>query len=188
MDWYFEKETKWSEEIALMREIALSCGLTEELKWGCPTYTLNKRNVVLIHTFREYCAYLLFKGALMNDPENILIRQTENVQSARQVRFTSKEQVSALRDKLCHYIFEAVELEKSGAKVALKKTADYPVPEAFQGRLDELPALQKAFSALTPGRQRAYLFHFGQPKQEKTREERIAKCIPSIMEGKGLLD
>jgi uncharacterized protein YdeI (YjbR/CyaY-like superfamily) len=188
VDFYFNKEKKWQEEIERLRTIILSCGLTEELKWGCPCYTFEKSNIVLIHVFKEYCAVLFFKGALLNDTNGILIQQTENVQVARQVRFTNLGEIIELEPVLKAYIFEAIEVEKAGLKVALKTTADFAIPEEFQSKLDRIPALKTAFEALTPGRQRAYLFHFSQPKQSKTRESRVEKYIPQILSGKGLDD
>lgn len=188
VDWFFEKATQWQEEYVKLRSIALDCGLTEELKWGCPCYVLNKQNVVLIHGFKEYCAYLFFKGALLGDPEGILIQQSENVQSSRQVRFTNIREIIDLATTLKAYIHEAVEVEKAGLKVDLKKTSDYAVPEEFQYKLDHIPALKAAFDALTPGRQRGYLFHFAQAKQSKTRQARVEKYIPQILSGKGLDD
>ena len=188
VDFYFNKEQRWQEEISKLRMIALDCGLTEELKWGCPCYTLQKNNIVLIHVFKEYCAYLFFKGALLNDTNGILIQQTENVQSARQVRFTNMMEISEQAATLKTYIFEAIEVEKAGLKVALKQTADFAVPAEFQSKLDHIPALRTAFEALTPGRQRGYLFYFSQPKQSKTREARVEKYIPQILGGKGLDD
>ncbi len=188
VDFYFSKEEKWREEISKMRMIALDCGLTEELKWGCPCYTFQKNNVVLIHVFKEYCAFLFFKGTLLNDSNGILIQQTENVQSARQVRFTNAGEITELASVLKTYIFEAIEVEKAGLKVTLKKTEDFPVPAEFQSKLDHIPALKAAFEALTPGRQRGYLFYFSQPKQSKTREARVEKYIPQILGGKGLDD
>lgn len=188
VDFFFDKAKSWKQEIEQMRIIALDSGLTEDLKWGCPCYTLDKKNIVLIHTFKEYCAFLFFKGALMNDPEGILIQQTENVQAARQMRFTNLEQILELEPALKTYIQQAIAVEKSGAKVELKKTKEFPVTEEFQQKLDELPALKKAFEALTPGRQRAYLLHFSQPKQTTTRVARIEKCMEQIFAGKGLND
>jgi len=188
VDFYFDKEKKWQKEIERLRTIILDCGLTEELKWGCPCYTFNESNIVLIHVFKEYCAYLFFKGALLNDADGILIQQTENVQSARQIRFTDSKEIAEKERILKAYIYEAVEVEKSGLKVQLKKTADFKVSEEFQNKLDKNPALKKAFKALTPGRQRAYIFHFSQPKQSKTREARVEKYIPQILDGKGLDD
>ncbi|MGZ3812928.1 MAG: YdeI/OmpD-associated family protein, partial [Mucilaginibacter sp.] len=163
-------------------------GLTEELKWGCPCYTLNKQNIVLIHGFKEYCAYLFFKGALLNDADGILIQQTKDVQSARQVRFSSLLEIVDLEATLKAYIHEAIEVEKAGLKVELKKTEDFHIPEEFQSKLDHIPALKTAFDALTPGRQRGYLFYFSQAKQSKTREVRVEKYIPQILRGKGLED
>ena len=187
-DWYFDKAGQWQAATEQMRRIVLDCGLMEELKWGCPCYTHQGRNIVLIHVFKEYCAYLFFKGALMQDTEGILIQQTENVQSARQVRFTDVKQVVKQQAVLKKYIYEAVAVEEAGLKVALKKTKEYVVPEEFQTKLDELPALKEAFESLTPGRQRGYLFYFGQAKQSKTRISRVEKYIPQILAGKGLED
>lgn len=188
VDFYFDKAKKWQEEISLLRTIALSCGLNEELKWGCPCYTLDKSNIVLIHTFKDYCAYLFFKGALMNDAKGILIRQTENVQAARQARVTDTKQIAKLAKTLKAYIYEAIEIEKAGLKVTLKKTTEFNMPEEFQKVLDKKPKLKKAFEALTPGRQRAYLLHFSSAKQPATRVARIEKSIPHILIGKGLND
>lgn len=188
VDFFFNKEQKWQEEIGKLRTIILDCGLTEELKWGCPCYTLNGNNIVLIHVFKAYCALLFFKGALLNDPHGILIQQTEHVQSTRQVRFASIREVTELEPILKTYIFEAIEVEKAGLRVELKKTEDFAVCEEFQRQLDAMPVLKTAFEALTPGRQRGYLLHFSQPKQSKTREARIEKWIPQILHGKGLND
>jgi len=188
VDFYFHKADKWQEEIELMRKIALHFDLNEELKWGCPCYTLQGSNVVLIHVFKEYCAYLFFKGALLHDTHGILIRQTQNVQAARQIRFTNVSEIAKLEPILKAYIHEAIEAEKAGLKVELKKTTEYSIPHEFQHKMDEIPLLKTAFEALTPGRQRAYLFYFSQAKQSKTREARIEKCIPQILSGKGLTD
>jgi uncharacterized protein YdeI (YjbR/CyaY-like superfamily) len=188
VDFYFTKELKWQQEITKMRAIALSCKLTEELKWGTPCYTFQENNIVLIHTFKEYCAFLFFKGALLMDTNYILIQQTKNIQATRQIRFANLAQVTELEDIIKAYIFEAIELEKAGLKVTLKKTTEYEISEEFQLKLNESAELKNAFEALTPGRQRGYLLHFAQPKQAKTREVRIEKCIPSIFEGKGLND
>ena len=188
VDWFFEKEEKWKKEVEEMRKIVLECHLTEDLKWGCPCYTYEKKNIVLIHVFKEYCAFLFFKGALMKDPKKILLQQTENVQSARQIRFTNLTQIKELASDLKQYIFQAVEVEESGVKVELKKTKEYAVPEELTAKFKKNPALEKAFGELTPGRQRAYMLHFSQPKQAATRESRIEKCIPHILEGKGLND
>ncbi len=188
VDFFFNKAGKWQEEFEKLRAIALDCGLTEELKWGQPCYTLKNSNIVLIHGFKEYCAYLFFKGALLKDPEGILIQQTENVQAARQIRFTGVREIAEKEAILKAYIFEAIEVEKAGLKVELKKTAEFIIPEEFQKKLDEIPALKTAFEALTPGRQRAYIFYFSQPKQSKTRESRVEKYMPQILNGKGLND
>ncbi|MGC4017555.1 MAG: YdeI/OmpD-associated family protein [Luteolibacter sp.] len=188
VDFFFTEAEKWQEELEKLRAIALGSGLDEELKWGVPCYTLGGRNVVLIHAFKDYCALLFFKGALMKDPAGILIRQTENVQAVRQIRFTSAKEVSKLKTTLKAYIQNAVEVEKSGSKVAFKKASEFPVPVEFQSQLDADRELKAAFKALTPGRQRAYLLHFAAPKQAKTRESRVEKCVPQILEGKGLMD
>jgi len=188
VDSIIDKEEKWQKEFEKLREIVLDCPLEEDLKWGCPCYSYQGGNVVLIHGFKDYCALLLFKGALLGDPEGILIQQTENVQSARQIRFTSLKQISGMARVLKAYIYEAIEVEKAGLKVKMKKTTDYPVPEEFQLKLDKMPALRKAFEALTPGRQRGYIFYFSSAKQSKTRASRVEKYIPQILEGKGLED
>lgn len=188
VDFYFDQEKKWQKEQEQLREIVLECGLAEELKWGVPCYMHQKSNIVLIHSFKEYCALLFFKGALLKDTDDILIQQSANVQAARQIRFTNLQEIIDLKSVLKTYIFEAVEIEKAGLKVHLKKTAEFPVSDEFQQKLDENPDLKKAFEALTPGRQRAYLLHFSQPKQAKTRESRVEKYIPAIFEGKGLND
>ncbi len=188
VDAILSKTRQWREEFEKMRSVILDCGLTEELKWGQPCYTFNGKNIVLIHGFKEYCAILFFKGALLKDVKGILIRQTENVQSQRQVRFTNAGQISKLERILKNYIYEAVEVEKAGLKVKLKKTSEFKMPEELKTRLDKIPALKKAFEDLTPGRQRAYIFYFSQAKQSKTRESRIEKYIPQILEGKGLND
>lgn len=188
VDFFFEKESKWHQEYKLLRQIVLDCLLTEELKWGCPCYTIDGSNVVLIHGFKEYCALLLMKGALMSDTNGILIQQTENVQAGRQIRFTGLKQIKDLAPTLKAYIHEAIAIEKAGLKVTMKKATEYPVPEEFKQKLNEMPELKKAFEALTPGRQKGYLYYFGQPKMPKTREARIEKNIPMIMAGKGLED
>jgi uncharacterized protein YdeI (YjbR/CyaY-like superfamily) len=188
VDWFFEKDTKWAAEYARLRSIVLDCGLAEELKWGCPCYTFQDSNVVLIHGFKEYCALLFFKGALLKDTEGILIQQTENVQSARQLRFRNVAEITKLQKTVKAYVYEAIEVEKAGLKVKLKKTAEYKMPEEFKVKLDKLPKLKTAFDKLTPGRQRAYLFYFSQPKQAKTREARVEKYLPQILAGKGLDD
>ncbi len=188
VDWYFDKNEKWQKEIKKLRTIILDCGLTEELKWGCPCYTYENNNIVLIHVFKEYCAVLFFKGALLHDPNGILIQQTKNVQSARQIRFINVQEVTDRKAALKSYIYEAIEVERAGLKVKLKKTKDFIIPEEFQKKLNKLPALKKAFEALTPGRQRAYIFYFSQAKQSKTREERVEKYMKKILRGKGLED
>jgi uncharacterized protein YdeI (YjbR/CyaY-like superfamily) len=188
VDFYFNKAGKWQEELEQLRIIILDCGLTEELKWGCPCYTFQESNIVLIHVFKEYCALLFFKGALLNNAHGILIQQTENVQAARQIRFTNVHEIVEMKPILKAYIFEAIEVEKAGLKVILKKTAEFAVSEEFQHKLDKIPALKTAFEALTPGRQRAYMLHFSTPKQSKTRESRVEKYIPQILSGKGLND
>ncbi len=188
VDFYFTKAKKWQEEIKKLRMILLDSQLNEELKWGVPCYTFQKSNIVLIHVFKEYCALLFFKGALLHDADGILIQQTENVQSARQIRFTSAKEIAEMQTILKAYIYEAIEVEKAGLQVDFKKTAEFSIPEEFQKKLDKIPALKTAFDALTPGRQRAYILHFSQPKQSKTRESRIEKCIQQILNGKGLND
>ena len=188
VEFYFNKSKTWHEEIEKMRMIALDCGLTEELKWGVPCYTYQDTNIVLIHEFKEYCAFLFFKGALLNDPEHILIQQTKNVQAARQIRFTNAREIVKMKAVLKAYIYEAIEVEKAGLKVKMKKTEDFAIPEEFQKKLDKNQKLKTAFQALTPGRQRQYLFYFSTPKLSKTRESRIEKSISQILNGQGLND
>lgn len=188
VDWFFEKPTQWKAEYKKLREIALGTQLIEELKWGCPCYTDAKRNIVLIHGFKEYCALLFFKGALMKDPGELLIQQTENVQSARQMRFTDLTTIESHAAVIEAYIREAVEIENAGLKVVLKETKEFPMPEEFRLRLESSLELKEAFENLTPGRQRGYLLHFAQPKQAATRESRIDKSVPMILAGKGLKD
>jgi uncharacterized protein YdeI (YjbR/CyaY-like superfamily) len=188
VDFYFDKSTQWQKEIEKLRTIALDCGLTEELKWGCPCYVFEKRNIVLIHVFKEYCAYLFFKGALLKDTDGILIQQTKNVQIPRQVRFTNAREIVKLAPTLKAYIYQAIEVEKAGVKVKLKKSTEFDIAEEFQKKLDKVRGLKTAFHALTPGRQRGYLLYFSAPKQSKTREARVEKCIPAILIGKGLTD
>jgi uncharacterized protein YdeI (YjbR/CyaY-like superfamily) len=171
-----------------LRLIILDCQLTEELKWGVPCYTFQKRNIVLVHGFKEYCAILFIKGALLKDAKGILIQQTENVQAARQIRFTNVREIVKMEPILKAYIHEAIEVEKAGLKVNYKKASEFIIPEEFQNKLDEIPALKTAFDVLTPGRQRAYIFYFSQPKQSKTRESRVEKCMQKILNGKGLND
>lgn len=186
VNFYFSKAKKWLEELEQLRAIVLECGLTEELKWGVPSYSFKKHNTVLIHVFKEYCALLFFQGALLNDAHGILIQQTENVQAARQMRFTSSEQIVKMKTIIKSYIKEA--MEKAGLKVELKKTTEFKMPDEFKNVLDENPIFKTAFEALTPGRQRAYLLYFAAPKQSKTRESRIEKCFKRILNGKGLSD
>lgn len=188
VDFFFDKASQWQDEYRQLRTLVLDCGLTEELKWGVPCYTHKGSNVVLIHGFKEYCALLFHKGALFQDEEGILIQQTENVQAARQIRFTNLPEIVALKPVLKAYIYEAMEVEKAGLKVELKRTKEYDIPSEFQVKLDENAALKAAFNALTPGRQRGYLLHFASAKQAKTREARIEKLSPQILAGKGLND
>ena len=188
VDFYFSKAQKWQEAVEQLRIIVLDCGLTEELKWGVPCYTFQNSNIVLIHVFKEYCALLFFKGALLSDTHGILVQQTKNVQAARQIRFTNVREIVKLKPVLKAHIYEAIEVEKAGLKVKLKETAEFPFPEEFQKKLDGSPALKAAFEALTPGRQRGYSLYFSAPKQSKTRESRVEKSIKQILNGKGLDD
>lgn len=187
-DFYFDKAQKWQEELEQLREIVLGCDLTEEVKWGVPCYSYQGNNIVLIHAFKDYCALLFFKGALLNDANGILVQQTENVQAARQIRFSSLKDVTKMKRIVKAYIYEAIEVEKAGLKVPLKKTVEYTVPEEFQKKLDENPALKEAFEGLTPGRQRGYYLYFSAAKLPKTRESRVEKYIPKILDGKGVDD
>lgn len=194
VNFYFTKAEKWQSEIEKLRTIVLGCKLTEELKWGVPCYTLltsdgeKESNIVLIHTFKNYCALLFFKGALLKDTNGILIQQTKNVQAARQIRFTSVQEIVKMKTIIKAYITEAIEIEKAGLKVTLKKSSEFVLPEEFKQKLDKTSALKMAFEALTPGRQRAYTLYFSAAKQSKTRESRVEKCIPQILNGKGLDD
>jgi uncharacterized protein YdeI (YjbR/CyaY-like superfamily) len=188
VDAFFLKDQPWLEEMRALREIALECQLHEEFKWGWPCYTAAGKNVVLIHAFKEYCALLFMKGALLKDTDRLLIRQTENVNSSRQIRFAGVKDIVSRRVRLKAYVLEAVAVEKAGLKVAKKTDLDYPHPEEFEAKLAEAPALKTAFEALTPGRQRGYLLHFAGAKQSKTRAARIEKCAPLILAGKGLDD
>jgi uncharacterized protein YdeI (YjbR/CyaY-like superfamily) len=188
VDFFFNTAGKWQREFRKLRTIILGCGLTEELKWGKPCYTLQQSNIVLIHGFKAYCALLFFKGALLKDAKGILIQQTENVQAARQIRFTNLREIVKLEAILKAYIKEAIDLEKAGLEVNYKKTSEFKVPEELQSKLDAIPALRTAFDALTPGRQRGYILYFSGAKQSKTRESRIEKCMPQILKGKGLED
>jgi len=188
VDFYFSKSKKWQEELEKLRTIILDCQLTEELKWGVPCYTFQKSNIVLIHEFKEYCAILFVKGVLLKDARGILIQQTENVQAARQIRFTNVREIVEIEPILKAYIHQAIEVEKAGLKVNYKKTTEFIIPVEFQNKLDKIPALKIAFDALTPGRQRAYILYFSAPKQSKTRESRIEKYLQQILNGKGLND
>jgi uncharacterized protein YdeI (YjbR/CyaY-like superfamily) len=188
VNWFFAKAGDWQEATEKLRAIALDCQLTEELKWGCPCYTLNGTNVVLIHHFKDYCALLFMKGALLKDDHGLLVQQTKNVQSARQLRFTSARQVTQQQRIVKAYIHEAMAVEQAGLKVVMKDTQQFDMPEEFAAKLKAMPALKKAFTALTPGRQRGYLLHFSSAKQAKTREARIEKNIERILEGKGIDD
>ncbi|WP_194543018.1 YdeI/OmpD-associated family protein [Paenibacillus sp. JZ16] len=188
IDPYFNKLKKWKEEFKLLREIALDCGLTEDFKWMHPCYTLDDKNIVLIHGFKDYCALLFHKGALLKDPHGILIQQTANVQAARQIRFTNVQEIDEMQLILKTYIDEAIEVEKAGLQVNYKKNREYTIPEELESKFVDMPDLKAAFEALTPGRQRAYILHFSTPKQSKTRESRIEKYIAHILDGKGLND
>ncbi len=188
VDEFLRNCDKWRGEFGELRKIILDCGLTEELKWGVPCYSLDNKNIVLIHGFKEYCAILFVKGALLKDTAGILIQQTKNVQSARQIRFTQADQIVEMEPILKAYLYEAIEVEKTGLKVDYKETEDFPMPEELRNKFDEIPALKEAFEALTPGRQRAYIFFFSQPKQSKTREARVEKFRQQILDGKGLND
>lgn len=188
VDFYFVKAKAWQKEYNLLRELCLATELTEELKWGVPCYTLHSKNVVLIHGFKNYCALLFHKGALIKDKPGHLVQQTENVQAARQLRFTSLDDIIKHKTIIKDYIAQAIQLEKDGAKIQLKKTAEFTVPLEFSNALKKDPKLKTAFGSLTPGRQRAYLLHFSQAKQATTREARIKKVIPKILAGKGLDD
>lgn len=188
VDWFFNKETKWQEEYGMLRTIVLDCGLTEELRWGCPCYTFQKNNIVLIHGFKEYCALLFMKGVLLKDAKSILVQQTKNVQSARQIRFTNVQEIIKMKPTLKAYIKESIEVEKSGLKVEFKKPTEFQLPEEFKSVLDEMSDLKTAFYSLTLGRQRGYILYFSEPKQSKTREARIEKYLNHILNGKGLDD
>lgn len=188
VDFYFSKNKKWLAELEQLRTFVLDCGLTEELKWGVPCYGFQHQNICLLHVFKEYCAVLFFKGALLQDAQGILVQQTPNTQATRQLRFTTVGEVVAREAVVKAYIREAVEVEKAGLKVPLKKTAEFDVPEEFRQKTAETPGLKTAFAALTPGRQRAYLLYFSSAKQATTRQARVAKCTPRILAGKGLDD
>jgi uncharacterized protein YdeI (YjbR/CyaY-like superfamily) len=187
VDAVLQQETKWQDEFTTLRTIILDFPFAEELKWGQACYTLAGKNVVLIHGFKDYCALMFFKGALLKDPQGVLVAPGAH-QSARQIRFTSVQEITKMKPLVKSYIHEAIEVEKAGQKVKMKKTADYILPDEFQQKLDALPSLKEAFNALTPGRQRGYIFHFSQPKRSKTREARIEICIPLILAGRGVND
>ena len=188
VDFFFRKSKKWQKELEKLRTIVLDCQLTEELKWGVPCYTFQKANIVLIHEFKEYCALLFFKGALLNDANGILVQQTKNVQATRQIRFTNVQEIVKLEPILKAYIYKAIEVEKAGLTVNFKKTTEFNIPKEFQNKLDEMPALKEAFDALTPGRQRGYILYFSAPKLSKTREARVEKYMDLILDGMGLND
>ncbi|KRF51880.1 hypothetical protein ASG97_08440 [Bacillus sp. Soil745] len=188
VDEFLDKAKKWKEEYETLRNIVLDCELTEEFKWMHPCYTFENKNIVLIHGFKEYCALLFHKGALLQDAHGLLIQQTENVQGARQIRFTNVQEIVATESILKAYIHEAIEVEKAGLEVEFKKNEEFIIPEELHNKFDDIPALKTAFEALTPGRQRAYILYFSQAKQSKTRESRIEKCMQKILDGKGLKD
>jgi len=188
VDAFLKRQEAWQDEMAELRKIALSCALSEEMKWGQPCYCAHGGNIVLIHGFKEYCAYLFFKGALLKDPDGILVQQTENVQSARQIRFTDVSDIVERKASLKRHLQEAIEVEKAGLKVEFKTASEFAVPQEFQAVLDGKPAVKKAFEALTPGRRKAYLLHFADAKQAKTRVSRIEKHLPRILDGLGLDD
>ena len=185
VNWFFDKDTKWQKEYKTLRAIIVDCGLTEELKWGCPCYTFKGNNIVLIHGFKDYCALLFHKGVLLNDTDKLLIQQTENVQSARQIRFTNMDEINELEQTIRTYVFEAVEVEKAGLEVKMKKTSEYEKPEELEQAFNEDPNFKTAFDSLTPGRQRGDFLHFSEAKQSKTRTSRIEKAKPKIFDGKG---
>jgi uncharacterized protein YdeI (YjbR/CyaY-like superfamily) len=188
VDAFLKAETKWREEFTLLRKLILECDLVEDLKWGQPCYSLDGKNVVLMHGFKEYCALLFHKGVLLKDPEGILVQQTKNVQVARQIRFTNAQQIVRLKKTLKAYVQQAIEVERSGKKAQLKSAEEFELAEEFKRRLDSSAPLKAAFSALTPGRRRAYLLFFSQAKQAETRESRVDKCIPRILKGLGMND
>ena len=186
VDTFIKKSPKWREEFEELRQIALASGLTEDLKWGQPCYTLDNKNIFLIHGFKEYCAILFFKGALLSDPKGILIRQTENVQSSRQIRFTNVQEIVKLKKTLKSYISEAIDVEEAGLQVVFKKPAELVMPTDIASAMRKIPGLTAAFKKLTPGRQRAYILHFDGAKQEKTRISRVEKSASNILKGIGL--
>lgn len=185
VNWFFDKDTKWQKEYKKLRAIIVDCGLTEEFKWGCPCYTFKGNNIVLIHGFKDYCALLFHKGVLLNDSDKLLIQQTENVQSARQIRFSNINEINELEQTIKAYVFDAIEVEKAGLEIKMKKTSEYEMPEELELAFKKDPKFKAAFKSLTAGRQRGYLLYFSQAKQSKTRENRIKKLMPNIFEGKG---
>jgi len=187
-DWFFTKDTKWQEEYSELRLLVLDCGLIETLKWGCPCYVVEKSNVVLIHGFKNYCALLFMQGAIMKDDQGLLIQQTANVQSARQLRFKNVDEILTSKSIITSYIKEAIKIDRAGLKLELKETAEYEIPFEFKNALDNMPEVKDAFYSLTPGRQRGYLLYFSAAKQAKTREARVEKYLQNILEGKGLDD
>ena len=187
-DWFFTKDTKWQEEYSELRLLVLDCGLIETLKWGCPCYVVQKSNVVLIHGFKDYCALLFMQGAIMKDDQGLLIQQTANVQSARQLRFKNVDEILTSKSIITSYIKEAIKIDRAGLKLELKETAEYEIPFEFKNALDNMPEVKDAFYSLTPGRQRGYLLYFSAAKQAKTREARVEKYLQNILEGKGLDD
>lgn len=188
VDAYLNKAEKWQDESRELRRIVLDCQLTEELKWGKPCYTFQNSNIAIIQGFKDYCAFMFFKGSLLQDADGILVKPGKHTQAGRQIRFTNTHQIVELEDVLKAYVHEAIEVERAGLKVELKKTSEFVVPEEFQAKLDETPSLRTAFEALTPGRQRAYLLYFSTPKQSKTRVSRVEKCMQRILDGRGLND
>jgi uncharacterized protein YdeI (YjbR/CyaY-like superfamily) len=188
VDFYFENAEKWRMEFERLRSIILACPLIEDLKWGCPCYTFEDKNIILIHGFKDYCAVLFFKGALLKDAKGVLIQQTANVQAGRQIRFTNAQEITEMETILKTYIHEAMDIEKAGLKVNFRQNSELSFPEEFKNKLDADAALKTAFAALTPGRQRAYALYFSAPKQSKTRDSRVEKHIPRILQGKGLDD
>ena len=188
VDEFLRKVPKWQAEMEKLRRITLDCSLTEDFKWGKPCYTFENNNVVLIHAFKEYCAILFFKGALLQDPHGVMVSQTENVQAGRQIRFTYLKEIEELETVIKAYIYEAIEVEKAGSKVDFKKASEFAIPEELRNKFDEDSALKAAFETLTPGRQRAYILYFSEPKQAKTREARVQKYLQHILGGKGLND
>jgi uncharacterized protein YdeI (YjbR/CyaY-like superfamily) len=188
VNWFFDKDTPWKEAYAALRAVVLDCGVSEQLRWGCPCYAIDGKNVVVIHGFKHYCAVLFFKGALLKDPKHLLVQQTENVQAARQMRFTSVKDVMRLKRALRSFVHEAIAVERAGLKVKMKAPSEFTMPDELAEAFKARPALKKAFRALTPGRQRGYLLYFASAKQSATREARIARHVARILDGRGLDD